>query len=92
LEWISDVISKKIYSAIKFYLAVYFSLLLITKYYPGDQIKNNDMGWTCGTSGTGEVHMGFRRGNVNETDHLEDLVVDGRTILEWILQDSVGSA
>ena len=42
--------------------------------------------------GAGEVHTGFRRGNLNETDHLEDLILDGRTILEWILKNSVGSA
>jgi hypothetical protein len=33
----------------------------------------------------GEVHTGFWWGDLREGDHLEDLGVDGRTILKSIL-------
>jgi hypothetical protein len=44
-------------------------------------IKKNEMGGTCGTY-TG--HTGLWWGILRETDYLEDLDVDGRTILKWI--------
>jgi len=36
--------------------------------------------------GRGEVYTGFWWGNPRERDHLEDLCVDGRIILRWILR------
>jgi hypothetical protein len=36
--------------------------------------------------GTEEVHTEFWWGNPKERDHLEDLGVDGRMILKWILK------
>jgi hypothetical protein len=33
------------------------------------------------------VHIGFWWGNLSERDHLEDLGVDGRIILEWTLKE-----
>jgi hypothetical protein len=39
--------------------------------------------------GKGEVHTGFRWGNLRERDHLEDLVLYGR-ILKWTLKKWVG--
>jgi hypothetical protein len=36
--------------------------------------------------GTGEVHIGFRLGDLMEGDHLEDTGVDGRIILKRIFK------
>jgi len=33
------------------------------------------------------VYTGFWLGNFRERDHLEDLGVDGRIILSWIIQE-----
>jgi hypothetical protein len=37
-----------------------------------------------------EVHTGFWWGNLKERDHLENLGVDGRAILKWILKWGLG--
>jgi hypothetical protein len=55
--------------------------VLLTKYNSGDQIKKTEMGRTCGTYG-GEERWGKLRVGV----HLEDPGVDGRIILEWMLE------
>jgi hypothetical protein len=34
--------------------------------------------------GRGEVHTGFWWGNLWERDQLEDLGIDGRSVLKWI--------
>jgi hypothetical protein len=36
--------------------------------------------------GSGEVNTGFWWGDLRETDHLEDLGVNGRVILRWIIR------
>jgi hypothetical protein len=36
------------------------------------------------------VHTGFWWGDLREGDHLEDLDVDGRIILKWILKQWLG--
>jgi hypothetical protein len=33
-----------------------------------------------------EMHAGFWCGNLKDRDHVDDLVVDGRMILKWILK------
>jgi hypothetical protein len=34
----------------------------------------------------GEVHTGFRWGNLRETDFLEDPGINGRMILRWVFR------
>jgi hypothetical protein len=36
------------------------------------------------------VHTGFWWGNLRERDHLEDLGLDGRIILNWVFKKLVG--
>jgi hypothetical protein len=36
--------------------------------------------------GRGELHRGFWWRNLKETDHLEDLVIDRKVTLKWILK------
>jgi hypothetical protein len=43
------------------------------------------LGW-----GRGELYTWFWWGNLMKGGHFEDLVVDGRIILKWILNKSVG--
>jgi hypothetical protein len=42
--------------------------------------------------GTGELHTGFWWGDQWEGDHLEDLRVDGRIIINWIFKKCDGKA
>ena len=35
--------------------------------------------------GRGEVYTGFWFGNLRERDHSEDIAIDGKIILKWIL-------
>lgn len=37
--------------------------------------------------GRGEVRAGFLRGSTSQKGHLEDIEVDGWTILKWILKN-----
>jgi hypothetical protein len=38
------------------------------------------------------MHTNFLYGNVNERDHLENLVIDGRILVEWIINGKDGRA
>jgi hypothetical protein len=49
----------------------------------GDQIKD-EMGGAC-RKYWGEAHTRVWRQHLKERDHLEDLCVDGRIMLKWIL-------
>jgi hypothetical protein len=42
--------------------------------------------------GRGELHTGFWWGDLRERDHVEDLDVDGRSILRWVLKKWDGEA
>ena len=48
--------------------------------------EEDEMGGACCTCGI-EVHSWFWWGNLKEEDRLEDLAVNGRIILEWILKN-----
>ena len=52
------------------------------------KINKNDMGDACSTNG-GAVHIGFCWGNPRERNDLEDLVMDGRIILNSDSRKSV---
>jgi hypothetical protein len=43
------------------------------------------MGNLCGTLEQGEVCTGCWFGNLRERDHSEDIGIDGKVILKWIL-------
>jgi hypothetical protein len=50
------------------------------------------MGRLVACMGRGEVHTGFWWGNMMERAYLEDSVVDGRVLLNWIFKKWVGGA
>jgi hypothetical protein len=61
----------------------YISIRSCRQYYPGDKIRKNELGMACGTCwGEERCIRGFWCGNLTERDHLEDLGVDGRIIME----------
>jgi hypothetical protein len=61
--------------------------ILLTQYYLGNKIEN-EVGEACSTyGGRGELYIFFRRGNVEERDHLERPSVNGRIILRWIFRN-----
>jgi hypothetical protein len=49
--------------------------VLLTHYYPGNQIRKNELGRACGTIGDG-----FWREGLTERDNLGDLGVDDDNI------------
>jgi len=49
--------------------------------------KTNEMGGcTWYIWETGEVYTGFWRGDLRKRDHLKDIGIDGRIILNWTLK------
>jgi hypothetical protein len=38
------------------------------------------------------VHAGILWGNLRERDYMEDVIIDGRILLKWILRHLVGRA
>ena len=64
---------------------IYWSALL-TKYWSGDQIENNEIDGKCSTYGGEERCIGVMGGDLKERDNLEDPDVDGRILLRWIFR------
>jgi hypothetical protein len=54
-------------------------------------MKENEVGGACGTHGRGEKHVqGFGGIALRRKYHLEDLDIDGRIGLDWILRSLLG--
>jgi hypothetical protein len=60
--------------------------VLITKYYSGKLSRRMRWAGHVARMGRGEMHIGFRWGDLREGDHMGDPGVDGRVILKWILK------
>jgi len=54
----------------------------------------NEISLACSTDGAsrGEVHTGFWWGNLKGRGQLEELCIDGRVMLNWVFNKSVGSS
>jgi hypothetical protein len=62
--------------------------MLCTPHHSGDQVKETEMGRTCGAyGGEDKCILGFS----GEGDYFEDPGVDGRIILNWILRGWMGA-
>jgi hypothetical protein len=57
--------------------------ILQTKYYSGNQIKNNEIGHVAQIGARGDANR-VLVGNLRGRDHLKDLDLDERIILKWI--------
>jgi len=60
---------------------------MLTEHCSGDEMKGK-MGWACSVYG-GEnecIHTGVWWGRVKERDHVQDLDINGRIALTWILR------
>ena len=61
--------------------------MLLTKYYSGEKIEKNEMGWVCSAYGGEEIRIqGFGGRKLRERDHLGDPGVGERLIIRWIFR------
>jgi hypothetical protein len=51
----------------------------------------DEMSQACSTHGSNEMYTEFWSGNLKGRDHMEDLGVDGRIIIEWVLKKLGGN-
>jgi hypothetical protein len=66
--------------------------VLLRIYYYGDQITKNEIGGACSMYGGDEKHVqGLGGKNLQERNHLENLDVNRRIILKWILRKLFGA-
>jgi hypothetical protein len=49
-------------------------------------MKENEVGWACGTYGREEICMQVLVGKCRGREHLENLSIGGKIILNWILK------
>jgi hypothetical protein len=56
----------------------------------GNQIKEEEMDRTCRMHGREQKCVWDLVGKPDAKDHLEDLGIDGRTILQWVLRKETG--
>ena len=54
--------------------------------YLGDQIGNNEMGRVRGMHGEEQRCKQYLAGNLNESDHVEQVSLRGRILLKWIIK------
>jgi hypothetical protein len=62
-----------------------FHIVHFTKYYSGDQIRKNERAGHVASMGEMKNTYHILVGKPEGKNHLEDLGVDGKIILEWIL-------
>jgi hypothetical protein len=55
-----------------------------------DYIKEVEMARVCGMYERNEMHTGLWWGNLKESNCLEDLGIDGRITLKWVLSTVQG--
>jgi hypothetical protein len=60
--------------------------VLVTKYFSGDQIENNEMVGSYVTYGKQKMHIKNFGKKLRKRDNLEDLHVDWKIILKWIFK------
>jgi hypothetical protein len=58
---------------------------MLHQIYYGDKVKEDKMGGACSTHRDWEMHTKLWSKNLKGRDHMENLGVDEKVILEWIL-------
>jgi hypothetical protein len=61
-------------------------LVLLTKQYLGDRIKEDKVGGACSTNGVKRGAYRVLKGYLREINPLEHLGLDGKAILKWMFK------